>query len=125
MAQGEIGRLFFAVHDDGVLQDTAFDEAEIGAHVAFADDIVVAFERQLAEPVAVALQERLEMQRAAGGEGEREVGEVFDTYVYRVGILEGQFSYSAAVGLFKSTVGLVLVFIANRIAKALGEEGIY
>lgn len=55
----------------------------------------------------------------------REVGEVFDTYVYRVGILEGQFSYSAAVGLFKSTVGLVLVFIANRIAKALGEEGIY
>ena len=55
----------------------------------------------------------------------REVGEVFDTYVYRVGILEGQFSYSAAVGLFKSSVGLALVWIANRIAKALGEEGIY
>lgn len=55
----------------------------------------------------------------------REVGEVFDTYVYRVGIQQGQFSYSAAVGLFKSAIGLVLVWMANRIAKAFGEEGIY
>ncbi|WP_277345862.1 sugar ABC transporter permease [Paenibacillus sp. HB172176] len=47
----------------------------------------------------------------------REVAEVFDTYVYRVGILGGQFSYSTAVGLFKSTVGLILVLIANRGAR--------
>jgi putative aldouronate transport system permease protein len=55
----------------------------------------------------------------------REVGEVFDTYVYTVGIRQGQFSYSAAVGLFKSIVGIVLVMGANTIAKKLGEEGIY
>ncbi|NHN30463.1 sugar ABC transporter permease [Paenibacillus sp. S3N08] len=55
----------------------------------------------------------------------REVGEVFDTYVYRVGLQQGQFSYSAAVGLFKSVVGLVLVLMANKIAKMFGEEGIY
>lgn len=55
----------------------------------------------------------------------REVGEVFDTYVYRVGLLQGQFSYSAAVGLFKSAVGLVLVVIANTLAKKFGEEGVY
>jgi putative aldouronate transport system permease protein len=55
----------------------------------------------------------------------REVGEVFDTYVYRVGLQQGQFSYSAAVGLFKSVVGLVLVLVANKIAKWFGEEGIY
>ncbi|WP_035662830.1 ABC transporter permease [Halalkalibacter akibai] len=55
----------------------------------------------------------------------REVGEVFDTYVYRVGLLQGQFSYSAAVGLFKSAVGLVLVLGANWIAKKFGEEGLY
>ncbi|MBB6734164.1 ABC transporter permease [Cohnella zeiphila] len=54
-----------------------------------------------------------------------EVAEVFDTYVYRVGIQQGQFSYSTAAGLFKSVVGLVLVVIANRIAKKMGEEGIY
>ncbi|GIN70550.1 putative multiple-sugar transport system permease YteP [Bacillus sp. J14TS2] len=54
-----------------------------------------------------------------------EVAEVFDTYVYRVGIQQGQFSYSTAVGLFKSFVGLILVVIANRMSKKFGEEGIY
>ena len=34
----------------------------------------------------------------------REMGEVFDTYVYERGILQGNFSYSTAVNLFKSTV---------------------
>lgn len=55
----------------------------------------------------------------------RGVGEVFDTYVYYVGMQQGQFSYSAAVGLFKSLVGLVLVVTANWLAKKLGEEGVY
>ena len=54
----------------------------------------------------------------------REVGEVFDTYVYTTGIGQGQYSYSTAVGLFKSIVGLVLVFGANSMAKRFGEEGI-
>jgi putative aldouronate transport system permease protein len=55
----------------------------------------------------------------------RDVGEVFDTYVYTVGITQGQFSYSTAVGLFKSVVGLILVVSANYLSKKLGEEGIY
>jgi putative aldouronate transport system permease protein len=55
----------------------------------------------------------------------REVGEVFDTYVYRVGMQQGQFSYSAAVGLFKSAVAFVLVLGANWLAKKFGEEGVY
>jgi putative aldouronate transport system permease protein len=55
----------------------------------------------------------------------RDVGEVFDTYVYTIGITQGQFSYSTAIGLFKSLVGMVLVVVANYAAKAWGEEGIY
>lgn len=55
----------------------------------------------------------------------REVGEVFDTYVYVKGLTQAQFSYSAAVGLFKSVVGLVLVVAANWLAKRFGEEGVY
>ncbi|WP_282942811.1 ABC transporter permease subunit [Paenibacillus sp. RC67] len=55
----------------------------------------------------------------------REVGEVFDTYVYINGITQGQFSYSTTVGLFKSVVGLILVVTANYIARKLGEEGVY
>jgi putative aldouronate transport system permease protein len=55
----------------------------------------------------------------------REAGEVFDTYVYTIGILQGNFSYSTAIGLFKSLVGLVLVLVSNSLSKRFGEEGIY
>ena len=53
------------------------------------------------------------------------VSDVFDTYIYRVGILGGQFGYTSAVGLFKSVVGLTFVMIANTIAKKMGKEGVY
>jgi len=55
----------------------------------------------------------------------RSVGDVFDTYVYERGLTQGQFSYTAAVGLFKSVISLILVLLANRTAKAFGEEGVY
>ncbi|MVQ43473.1 ABC transporter permease subunit [Microbacterium sp. MAH-37] len=55
----------------------------------------------------------------------REVGEIFDTYVYTAGIQNGQLSYATAVGLFKGLVGLVLVVGANRMAKKFGEEGVF
>jgi len=55
----------------------------------------------------------------------REVADVFDTFVYLTGISQGQFSYSTAIGLFKSVVGLIMVVAANKLAKLLGEEGIY
>jgi putative aldouronate transport system permease protein len=53
------------------------------------------------------------------------VSDVFDTYVYRNGIKQGDFSYTAAVGLFKSLVGLVMVMGANALAKRFGQEGVY
>lgn len=53
------------------------------------------------------------------------VADVFDTYAYRVGIQQGRFSYATVAGLFKSVVGLILVVTANRVAKKLGEEGLY
>lgn len=55
----------------------------------------------------------------------RDVGEVFDTYVYTVGLTQGLFSYSTAVGLFKSVVSFVLIVTSNFTIKKLGEEGIY
>ncbi len=53
------------------------------------------------------------------------VSDVFDTYIYRVGVQQGEFSYTTAVGLFKSVIGLVLVLSANAIAKRSGKEGVY
>lgn len=55
----------------------------------------------------------------------RKAGEVFDTYVYTKGILNGNYSFSAAVGMFKSVISLALVVMANSLANRVGEEGIY
>jgi putative aldouronate transport system permease protein len=53
------------------------------------------------------------------------VSDVFDTYIFRMGIRTGQFSYSTAIGMFKSIVSLLLVLGADRLAKKVGEEGVY
>jgi putative aldouronate transport system permease protein len=55
----------------------------------------------------------------------RSVAEVFDTYVYMVGITQGAFSYSTAVSLFKSIVGIILVLGTNWLAKRFGQSGLY
>ncbi|MGI2295998.1 ABC transporter permease [Paenibacillus sp. GXUN7292] len=54
-----------------------------------------------------------------------DVSDVFDTYVYREGVLQGEYSFTTAVGLFKSFVGLLFVITANWLAKKFGEEGVY
>lgn len=53
------------------------------------------------------------------------VSEVFDTYVYTVGILQGKISIGITVGMFKGVVGLILVVLSNNIVKRMGQEGIY
>jgi putative aldouronate transport system permease protein len=53
------------------------------------------------------------------------VADVFDTYVYRIGIKQGEFSYSTAIGLFKSVVGVILVVTANKVAKRFGQDSLY
>ncbi len=55
----------------------------------------------------------------------RSVAEVFDTYVYTRGISQAQYSFSTAVGIFKSVVSTILILSANKIAKVCGESGIY
>ena len=55
----------------------------------------------------------------------RSVAEVFDTYVYFVGIQQGAYSYSTAVGLAKAIVGLILIFGTNWLAKRFGQRGIF
>jgi len=52
-------------------------------------------------------------------------GNVLDTYVFFKGIQQGNISFATAVGMFKGFVGLVLVVVANRLAKRSGEDGLY
>ena len=50
--------------------------------------------------------------------------ETIDTYVYRYGIQKGRYSFSIAISLMKSIIGIVLVFASNRIAKKYTEYSI-
>lgn len=51
-------------------------------------------------------------------------GEIIDYYVYRQGLVRfGNYSYAAAVGLFKSVVCLILVLITDKVSKLIDENG--
>ncbi|MGG1514496.1 ABC transporter permease subunit [Paenibacillus oryzisoli] len=52
-------------------------------------------------------------------------GEIIDTFVYRAGLVDRQYSYTTAIGLFKSVVGLVLIMSSNIFSKKLTGEGLY
>lgn len=52
-------------------------------------------------------------------------GDIIDTYVYRQSLLNGQYSFGTAVGLFKSGIGLVLTVIAYRIAYKVANYRIF
>ncbi|MBP1996675.1 ABC transporter permease [Paenibacillus eucommiae] len=54
-----------------------------------------------------------------------EVGDIIDTWVYRRGLEQLEFSISAATGFFKSIVGFILVLGANHISKRFGGSGIW
>jgi len=54
-----------------------------------------------------------------------ETGDVFATYVYRVGLGQGKFSYTTAVELFNTLIGLLLLVVANRISKRMTEESLW
>lgn len=51
------------------------------------------------------------------------VADIFDTYVFRVGIQQAQYSFATAVGLFQSVVGLIMVVTFNKIANKVSEDG--
>lgn len=49
-------------------------------------------------------------------------GDIIDTYVYRVGLVDFQYSYSTAVGLFKNIIGLVLAISTNMVVKRIDPD---
>ena len=55
----------------------------------------------------------------------RKVSQTLDVFVYQQGIQNGQFSYASAIGLMKAVVSVTLVVSSNKIAHALGEQGLY
>lgn len=54
-----------------------------------------------------------------------ETADVISTYVYRRGILSADFSYSTAVGLFQSVIGVILLVASNQISKKLSDSSLW
>jgi putative aldouronate transport system permease protein len=54
-----------------------------------------------------------------------ETADVISTYVFRRGILQADFSFSAAVGLFNSVINFALLIAANRISRRLTEHSLW
>ena len=54
-----------------------------------------------------------------------EVADVIDTYVYRRGIVSGEYSFGAAVGLFKNVGNLGLLVFFNRLARRFTETSLW
>ncbi|MFG3019392.1 ABC transporter permease [Streptomyces sp. NPDC048254] len=76
---------------------------------------------RLGDALSVGFEQILLQQTGVGLDN----SEVLDTYVYNHGLIAGDWGVSAAVGLVKGLVGVVLVLGANKIAHFFGEEGVY
>ena len=54
-----------------------------------------------------------------------ETADVISSYVYRRGLINGDYSFSAAVGLFNSAINFALVVLANKISNKVTGSGIF
>lgn len=54
-----------------------------------------------------------------------EVADVISTYTYRKGLLEADYSYSTAIGLFNSVVNIMFLTASNKISKKVGQSGLF
>lgn len=53
------------------------------------------------------------------------VGDIIDTWVYRQGLLEFQFGLATAVGLFKGMIGMLLIFLSNRLTRKISGSSLF
>lgn len=51
--------------------------------------------------------------------------EVIATYVYKVGLLKMQYSYSTAIGIFNSVINCILLVIVNTVVRSMGESSLW
>lgn len=54
-----------------------------------------------------------------------EASEIISTYVYKVGLLDAQFSYSTAIGLFNTVINIILILMVNTICKKVNDTSLW
>jgi len=53
------------------------------------------------------------------------VGDVLSTYTYRRGLIQMEYSFATAVGLFKNAIAFILIVITNSVAKKINDYGLW
>lgn len=66
-----------------------------------------------------------EVQYLLGNGLVQDVSQTIDIFVLKYGISLGNYSLATAAGIFKSVISIVLIFMANRMAKSFGEERLF
>lgn len=55
----------------------------------------------------------------------KDVSEILDTYVLKIGLDNGRFSFATAIGLFKSILNLILLIMANQLSKRMTSKSLF
>lgn len=83
--------------------------------------IVILFILQIGHVLEIGFEKVFLLSNAAT----YDTSDVIATYVYRVGIIQGGFSYATAIDLFMGVIGFLLVYISNKISRRLGETSLW
>lgn len=83
--------------------------------------IIILFIMQIGKLLDLGFQKVYLMQNGSN----LSASEVISTYVYKVGIIQSNYSYSTAIGLFNTAINLLLLFAANRICKKLSGSSLF
>lgn len=83
--------------------------------------IVVLFILNIGSFMAIGFEKVLLMQNNLNAE----TSDIIQTFVYQTGLLEGQYSFAAAIGLFDSVINLTLLVIVNQVARKTSENSLW
>lgn len=83
--------------------------------------IIVLFILNIGSFMAVGFEKVLLMQNSLNSE----TSDIIQTFVYKSGILEGQYSFAAAVGLFDSIINIILLVVTNYIARKTTKNSLW
>ncbi|NBD23890.1 ABC transporter permease [Paenibacillus glycinis] len=83
--------------------------------------VVIMFILQVGQVLEIGFEKVFLLSNAAT----YDTSDIISTYVYRVGILQGAYSYGTAIDLFMGVIGFLLVYASNRISRKFGETSLW
>ncbi|WP_246880571.1 sugar ABC transporter permease [Sporosarcina sp. 6E9] len=83
--------------------------------------VVILFILNIGSFMAIGFEKVLLMQNSLNAE----TSDVIQTFVYQTGLLEGQYSFAAAVGLFESAINIILLISVNHIARKTSQNSLW